>query len=356
MAPLNLCQPERKRPDFFGRTKYFMMILFILPLLVRADVYEKIDGLSKKCQAGNMQACTELSDIAKNDKDGNVRLAAAAKMSDNSLAQIIIASIAKYDKDSAVREAAVEKLTDRDLLANLAQYSKYSSIRLAAERKLNGQDLPAGMANDEEAPEEVEPTIQDNEPAVTPDRKREGADKKIGLYTFELPKMKHAIGIGILGIIEAEAHNSNARAAMPYLAKLRMELIKVAEAALKDNVIFNFIPIEKLEYMQADQIILPDIFITKNDLHASLSVKIESWGGNLAIKKKMIMKMQWKIKNSSGYEVKIKTYCKTKDTFGLFPDPNDPKFEPVLVELAKESTQQLLEKLAVLIEEDKKLL
>ena len=320
MAPLNLCQLERKRPFFLGRSKYFMMILFILPLLVRADVYEKIDGLSKKCQAGNMQACDELSDIAKNDKDGNVRLAAAAKMSDNSLAQIIIASIAKYDKDSAVREAAVEKLTDRDLLANLAQYSKYSSIRLAAERKLNGQDIPAGMANDEEAPEAVEPAIQDNEPAVTADRQREGADRKIGLYTFEFPKMKNEFGFGMLGIIEASSRNANKRAAMPYLEKLRLELINDTETALRENPIFEFIAKDKLEYGQADQLLPPDIFITKNDLHASLSVKVENWGGNIAIKKKMIMKMLWKIKNPSGYEVKIKTYCKTKETFGLFPD------------------------------------
>jgi hypothetical protein len=83
----------------------------------------------------------DLAEIAKNDKDGNMRLAAAAKLNDKSLAQSIYANIAKYDKDGAVRLAAVKKLADKELLANLAKYAKDSAVRLAAERKLEESKL-----------------------------------------------------------------------------------------------------------------------------------------------------------------------------------------------------------------------
>jgi hypothetical protein len=380
MAQMHLFKADRKISNAIGKTICFLTLFLSLSWLAWADIYEKIDELSLECREGNKEACAELADIAKNDEDGNVRLAAAEKLQEKSLAQTIFASIANYDKDAQARAMAVKKLSDKDLLENLANYAKDNAVREAATRKLNGEDISAEVAenvkgenanedeeadvdeqvsekeaNEKEVSEEIEPAVPANKLTVVLDRKRDGKGKKMGLYTFELPKMGYKVGIGILGILEAAAENAKIREAMPYLKKLRSEFIKVTEDVFIENDIFQFIPTEKLVYFQSDQLVSVDDFLRKNDLYASISVKIVSWGGTLAIRKKMLLKMHWAIRNSSGYEVKIKTYCKSKDSIGVFPDPIDPSMEPVLVELARENARQFLEKLAVILQEDKNL-
>jgi hypothetical protein len=354
MALISLFKPECKHRYFVGKAACFVAVILFLSGIARADVYEKIDELSVECQAGNEQACAELSEIAKKDSDGGVRLAAAVKLSDKSLAQAIFANIAKYDKDEAVRLAAVKKLTDKELLANLAKYGKDSVVRLAAERKLTGQDLPAETAETAEGVEtaEAEEEAQTTEPAAVKDLKREGVGKKMGIASFMLRAgINIAFGLGVKRVRGDIYEDDKDLNEMTYLQYLRRGIIKASESVLKGNDVFQYIPAKELTYDQSEEAVPLGTFFYKNALYGALSVKA-TLGVCIGWKKKVNMTTVWEITNSSGYEVSIKTYSKSKEKHGVFPDTQDPELEAVFIDLARENTQQFLEKLAVLMEQD----
>jgi hypothetical protein len=74
-----------------------------------------------------------LADIAKNDKDSDVRRDAVKRVTDQS----VLADIAKNDKDSDVRTAAVERVTDQSVLADMAKNDKNDDVRTAAVKRLD---------------------------------------------------------------------------------------------------------------------------------------------------------------------------------------------------------------------------
>jgi len=92
-----------------------------------------------------------LTDIAKNDKNTGIRIAATEKLVDHTVAQAIFADIARNNEYSKVREADIEKLTDQKLLANIAKsFVDYKVCEAAVKNpNLTDQALLADIAKNE---------------------------------------------------------------------------------------------------------------------------------------------------------------------------------------------------------------
>jgi hypothetical protein len=78
-----------------------------------------------------------LADVAKNDRNGYVRLVAVKKLTDQS----VLADVAKNDEDEYVRDVALGKLTDQSVLADIAQYEENWDVKKLAADKLSDVDL-----------------------------------------------------------------------------------------------------------------------------------------------------------------------------------------------------------------------
>ncbi len=89
-----------------------------------------------------------LADVANNAEDGEVRLAAAAKLVDTTVAQGAIAKAAKTFYLSGAGEEAVKRLTDQALLADVAQAAYDPWVRLAAAERLTDQALARSAFTD----------------------------------------------------------------------------------------------------------------------------------------------------------------------------------------------------------------
>jgi len=72
--------------------------------------------------------------IAKNDKDKNVRKAAVQRISDYH--QKVLISIAKNDEDEYVRTEAVRKITDVQILVEIKYNDIDDDVRWAADMRL----------------------------------------------------------------------------------------------------------------------------------------------------------------------------------------------------------------------------
>jgi uncharacterized DUF497 family protein len=91
-------------------------------------------------------------DISKNSKYPKVRMAAAKNLTDQAVAQAVYAEIAKKDKDSEMRMAAAERLTDQALAqvvyAEIAKNDRDSDVREAAAGKVTDWALQVKLQND----------------------------------------------------------------------------------------------------------------------------------------------------------------------------------------------------------------
>ena len=156
------------------------IFLFMLSLLSWASTYDEIDKLSLKCKAGDKKACSELANIAKNNKDWQVCLHAVRGLP----SQALLADLAKNAKYAGIRELAVKKISDRGILAErnwsyggfepfkgehfvekltdpaflkilavIAKKDKVAYVRQAAVEKLADQDLLADIAKHDESGE-----------------------------------------------------------------------------------------------------------------------------------------------------------------------------------------------------------
>jgi hypothetical protein len=338
-----------KHPAFWRRAAGFTAFVLLLSLPAWSDVYARIEKLGQKCRGGDREACAELFDLARNEKDGRVRIAAASMLTDDYKAQLIFASIAKYDVDEAVRGAAVARLTDRALLEDVSRTAKDGAVRAAAAHRLAGEDLPAAGGSSEAAgaaapPEESTP------PAVAPPTgqglERGAAGLRIGMVKFVLRAgANYAFGLGVKkikgDIYTAEADLEE----MPYLQALRQEVIRTVEATLAETGAFQYVPAKALDYAAVQDESPWSAFIRNNGLQYVLSVDT-GMGVCVGWKKKVNLTTLWKVSDSSGAEMSIKTYVKSKKTQGMFPNNKDPELQPVWIELARESALQFLEKYA----------
>ena len=76
-----------------------------------------------------------MADIAKNDKDSDVRIAAIENLTD----QNILSNFAKNDANSDVRVAAAKKITNQDLLFDIAKNGNYTDSQYFAVNSLDEQ-------------------------------------------------------------------------------------------------------------------------------------------------------------------------------------------------------------------------
>jgi len=120
--------------------------IWVMPSRLTASNIRQVANLSSQCDSGKEKACRELAKIAVEDKDANVRRAAVAKVTDQSL----LAKIVLEDSNVGVRSAAVINLTDQALLAKVALEGTDASARRTTVSKLSDQTLLARIAQEDQ--------------------------------------------------------------------------------------------------------------------------------------------------------------------------------------------------------------
>ncbi|NMA73549.1 MAG: hypothetical protein GX963_05180 [Bacteroidales bacterium] len=89
----------------------------------------------------NMKDQTVLEHIVKNDKKGQVRMAAADKIADASIAQIGYIYAAQYDDEWIMRQIAVKKVTDQEVIKSILKNETENSVRVIAIGQLSDKNL-----------------------------------------------------------------------------------------------------------------------------------------------------------------------------------------------------------------------
>jgi len=177
--------------------------------------------------------------------------------------------------------------------------------------------------------------------------------KKISLCNFELNTSSATSSVSAIsplaGAIYATARDPHDR---PYFERLKDTLIQITESMLKEAMIFQYIPKEKIQTNPSETRVTPDVVAKNNDLFACLSVTA-ALACKMGWKKKIVIYTQWQIRCSSKYKVKIATSDVSKDAKAVFVDISDPKYLPDWIELIKANTRQFLEKISVLMKKDK---
>lgn len=172
-----------------------------------------------------------------------------------------------------------------------------------------------------------------------------GPGRTLSLCEFGLRGAAGGNTTVFFGIIGAMNDEYKRQKDMPYANELREDFIRVYEDTLKAVGIFPYLPMQKLAPLQNGKAMPLDIMAKENDLHACLSAR-----SDLMIKmgwsKKVEVWTAWEITGQSGWKLKIETSAVSKEGQGLSPDPADPKMKPVFLQLARESVNQFLEKLA----------
>lgn len=116
--------------------------IWMLPSTLAATQLREVTNLSSRCKAGNDKACSKLANIAEQDKDAGVRLAAVGGLTD----QAALAQIALQDENAGVRSAAARNLTDQKMLANVASRSSDTEVRRIVVPLLGDQQVLAKLA------------------------------------------------------------------------------------------------------------------------------------------------------------------------------------------------------------------
>lgn len=117
------------------------------PQLAASDV-KKVNNLARECLSGKKKACSELMQIAVEDKDATIRRSAVAQLTD----QALLAKIAMEDEDREVRTTALSTLTDQAQIEKVAREAKDESIRRTAEQTVlaraavNGTDASVRLS------------------------------------------------------------------------------------------------------------------------------------------------------------------------------------------------------------------
>jgi len=234
--------------------------------------------------------------------------------------------------DVKIRLASWNRVSPGEIEALVIEYAEeLKDIREQIDRMMES-----------ESDEPTSPVDTHDPEALNEEIDRGAGGKKIGMYIYELPVGSGNAFVlgGLAGLIVSQIKTNND---MPYYDQLRNELIQTSDAILKENDFYQHMPVENLQYYRSDELLPLETFLEKNDLHACLSVKT-LMGIGFGWKKKVNMAMHWKISFATGHEVKIKTFSKSQEAQGMFPDLGDPGLQPVWLELARENTLQFLEK------------
>ena len=86
-----------------------------------------------------------LADIAKNASDWNVREVAVGKISDES----VLVDIAKNDSDVTVRQGAVKKISNESILIDIAKNNSMGAVRQGAVRRISDESVLVDIAKND---------------------------------------------------------------------------------------------------------------------------------------------------------------------------------------------------------------
>ena len=123
-------------------------VLILCLILIKVNIsngqstFEKVEKLANKCSNGSVNSCLKLAQIATNDTDPRVCMAALNRIDD----QAILCSIAKNATHGLIILAAIEKITDQNILVELAKNATDSYVRESAIKKVEDQNALGDIA------------------------------------------------------------------------------------------------------------------------------------------------------------------------------------------------------------------
>ncbi len=169
-----------------------------------------------------------------------------------------------------------------------------------------------------------------------------GPDKKICLCAFRLQgadaEKNNRVGwFGLVGMaINARREDS------PYSQELAKEFQGIFEQALRGTGAFQLSAPQGLVGERDGKPLTTSEVAQENGLFACLTAE-SALGVGIGFKKKVKVATTWQLTGPSGWQLEIETEATPEQAQSTFPNPGDPKFKPVLLQLARDSARQFLE-------------
>ena len=180
-----------------------------------------------------------------------------------------------------------------------------------------------------------------------------GPDKKISLCAFRLlgadaDKNNRAgwssFAGGIIGSAVAASINAHTEDS-PYARELSTEFRSILERGLRGAGAFQLSDAQDLVVARDGAPLTVSGVADTNDLFACVTAQ-SALGVGFGFKKKLKARTKWQLTGPSGWQLDIETEATAEEGQGTFPNPGDPKFKPVVLQLARDSARQFLEELS----------
>ena len=183
-----------------------------------------------------------------------------------------------------------------------------------------------------------------------------GPDKTLGVCAFGLwgadaAKMQRAALGGAFGGIVGAIIASTGKAAhedSPYSLEVMRDFRTIFEQAFAATGAFQVRPSERLVVGKDGKPLALGDAARANALFACVKAQ-SSLAATFGFQKKVRLTTLWQLAGASGWEVPIKTEVDSEDTQGMKPDTADPAMKPLLLQLARRTAAQFLEKLNALL-------
>ncbi len=180
------------------------------------------------------------------------------------------------------------------------------------------------------------------------------SESRLCLCDFEL-REEHQLRTysgttNLLGAMSDAAANNAKTDAEQYYTILRVDMTRIFEDSLRLSNGFQYVPAGKLIAVKNDKSMPIDTIVKDNNLFACISARAGLGFASL-LKRNLAIVTEWNIIGLSGRTMEIETEVRSKDTYGLMTNLQDPDLRPVWLDLARESASQLNTKLAQLIRE-----
>jgi len=179
-----------------------------------------------------------------------------------------------------------------------------------------------------------------------------GPDKTLGLCTFGLwgadeAKMRRAALGGAFGGIVGGIIASTGKAAhedSPYSLEVMGDFRAIFEQAFAATGAFQVLPSQRLIAAKDGKPLSLGVTARENALFACVRAQ-SSLVATFGFLKKVRLTTAWQLVGPSGWEIAIKTEVDSEETHGMVFDTTDPAMKPVLLQLARGTAAQFLEKL-----------
>ena len=184
-----------------------------------------------------------------------------------------------------------------------------------------------------------------------------GPDKKICLCAFRLlgadaeknSRAGWASFGGIVGSAIAASINANAEDS-PYAKELSTEFQNIFERALRGTGAFQLSAPQGLIREKNGKPLTLSGVAAANDLFACVTAQ-SGLGVGFGFKKKVKAGTKWELTGSPGWQLEIETEATSEEGQDTFPNPGDPKYKPVMLQLARDSARQFVEQLSQMMKD-----